>query len=264
MDDAFLRDVEGAPPGALHLWWLGQSGFLVKLDEHYLLLDPYLSDSLTEKYQGTPTPHVRMTRRVVDPARLGFVDVVTSSHGHTDHLDPVTLHALRPRALVCPAGLRDLALERAEVVPQVVDVDETVAVGGFRFTGLRADHDVPGGALGFVVECGLWTLYHSGDTAAYSGLGQRLRPFTLDIALLPINGQLGNMDGGEAARVAKEAGARLAIPCHYDMFEFNTAAPDDFVATCASLEQPCRVLRAGERLTVSAQAPAWGSPRRAV
>jgi len=72
------------------------------------------------------------------------------------------------------------------------------------------------------------------------------------------------MDGGEAARVAKEAGARLAIPCHYDMFEFNTAAPDDFVATCASLEQPCRVLRAGERLTVSAQAPAWGSPRRAV
>ena len=95
-----------------------------------------------------------MTRRVVDPARLGFVDVVTSSHGHTDHLDPVTLRPLRPRALVCPAGLRDLALERAGVVPQVVDVDETVAVGGFRFTAVRADHDVPGGAVGFVVECG--------------------------------------------------------------------------------------------------------------
>ena len=51
-DDAFLRDVEGAPAGALHLWWLGQSGFLVKLDDRYLLLDPYLSDSLTEKYEG--------------------------------------------------------------------------------------------------------------------------------------------------------------------------------------------------------------------
>jgi L-ascorbate metabolism protein UlaG (beta-lactamase superfamily) len=64
------------------------------------------------------------------------------------------------------------------------------------------------------------------------------------------------MDGGEAARVANEAGARLAIPCHFDMFEFNTAAPDDFVETCASLGQPFRVLRAGERLTISAEAPA--------
>jgi L-ascorbate metabolism protein UlaG (beta-lactamase superfamily) len=256
MDDAFLRDVEDAPAGALHLWWLGQSGFLVKLDDHYLLLDPYLSDSLTEKYEGTPTPHVRMTRRVVDPARLGFVDVVTSSHGHTDHLDPLTLQAIRPRALVCPAGLRDLASERARVVPQVVDVDETVVIGGFRFTTVRADHDAPGGAVGFVVDCGRWTLYHSGDTTAYAGLSQRLRPFALDVALLPINGQLGNMNGGEAARVAKEAEARLAVPCHFDMFEFNTAAPDDFVETCASLGQPCRVLRAGARLTVPVEARA--------
>lgn len=228
----------------------------MKLDDRSLLLDPYLSDSLTEKYERTPTPHVRMTRRVVEPARLGFVDVVTSSHGHTDHLDPVTLQALQPRALVCPAALRDLASERAGVVPHVIEVDETVEVAGFRFTAVRADHDVPGGAVGFVVECGRWKVYHSGDTTAYAGLGQRLRPFALDIALLPINGQLGNMDGAEAARVAKEAGARLAIPCHYDMFEFNTAAPDDFVVTCASLGQPYRVLRAAERLTISAQAPA--------
>src|SRR5439155_813953 len=89
--------VEEAPASALHLWWLGQSGFLVKLDDRYLLLDPYLSDSLTEKYEGTPTPHVRMTRRVVDPARLAFVDVVTASHGHTDHLDPLTLRGSRTR-----------------------------------------------------------------------------------------------------------------------------------------------------------------------
>ena len=139
-DDAFLRDVEEAPASALHLWWLGQSGFLVKLDDRYLLLDPYLSDSLTEKYEGTPTPHVRMTRRVVDPARLAFVDVVTASHGHTDHLDPLTLRALRPRALVCPTGLQALAVERADVFPHVVDVDQTVAVEGFRFTAVRAEH----------------------------------------------------------------------------------------------------------------------------
>jgi L-ascorbate metabolism protein UlaG (beta-lactamase superfamily) len=252
-DDAFLRDVEEAGAGALHLWWLGQSGFLVKVDDRHLLFDPYLSDSLTEKYEGTPTPHVRMTRRVIDPVCLGFADVVTSSHGHTDHLDPPTLRALRPRALVCPPGLRTLAVERAELDPVVVDVDETVEVVGFRFTAVRADHDAPGGAVGFVVELGPWTIYHSGDTTAYEGLGLALRRFAPDVALLPINGKLGNMDGRGAARVAREAQATLAVPCHFEMFEFNTASPDEFVEECAGLGQPWRVLRAGERLTIVAR-----------
>ena len=102
-----------------------QSGFLVKFGRSYLLFDPYLSDSLTGKNEGTGTPHVRMTRRVVDPARLGFVDVVTSSHGHTDHLDPPTLRALKPRVLVCPSGSRELAQERA-------GVDRTDSMSGKR------------------------------------------------------------------------------------------------------------------------------------
>jgi L-ascorbate metabolism protein UlaG (beta-lactamase superfamily) len=52
---------------------------------------PHLSDSLTKKYAGTNKPHVRMTERVIAPERLDFLDVVTSSHNHTDHLDGVTL-----------------------------------------------------------------------------------------------------------------------------------------------------------------------------
>src|SRR5207244_8204864 len=153
-DDAFIADVERAPAGALHLWWLGQSGFLVKCDGRHLLLDPYLSDSLTEKYAGTATPHVRMSRRLVDPARLRFVDVVASSHSHTDHLDPVTLKALAPRALVCPAAARKLAQERAGVEPLPVEEGETVVVAGFALTAVRAEHDAPGGALGYLVRCG--------------------------------------------------------------------------------------------------------------
>lgn len=103
-----------------------------------------------------------------------------------------------------------------------------------------------------MVECGPWTLYHSGDTAAYAGLGERLRAFAPNLAILPINGNLGNMDGRDAARIAKEARVGVAVPCHFEMFEFNTASPDEFVAECATLGQPCRVVRAGERLTLSA------------
>src|SRR5258708_6501531 len=92
-DDGFLKHVAAAreESGNLLIWWLGQSGFLVYWAGHHLLLDPYLSDSLTLKYANTDKPHVRMTERVVAPERLNFIDVVTSSHNHTDHLDPDTL-----------------------------------------------------------------------------------------------------------------------------------------------------------------------------
>ncbi|MGI9175667.1 MAG: MBL fold metallo-hydrolase, partial [Rhodothermales bacterium] len=70
--DAFLTDVRHArqEPDTLHVWWLGQSGFLVQWQGRYLLFDPYLSDSLTKKYADTDKPHVRMTARVVEPGRL--------------------------------------------------------------------------------------------------------------------------------------------------------------------------------------------------
>jgi L-ascorbate metabolism protein UlaG (beta-lactamase superfamily) len=43
----------------------------------------------------------------------------------------------------------------------------------------------------------------------------------------------------------------VAIPCHYEMFEFNTADPADFVRQCERLGQPCYVLRAGQRFSLA-------------
>src|SRR5215831_20240085 len=91
-DEAFLADVRRAlSSGGFHLWWLGQSGFLVVNNGRALLLDPYLSDSLTRKYAGTDKPHERMTERVIAPEKLTFIAAATCSHNHTDHLDPETL-----------------------------------------------------------------------------------------------------------------------------------------------------------------------------
>jgi L-ascorbate metabolism protein UlaG (beta-lactamase superfamily) len=113
--------------------------------------------------------------------------------------------------------------------------------------------------LGYVVELGPWRIYHSGDTLLYAGMVERLRAVgQIDLALLPINGNrperrvAGNLDGREAAQLAHEIGARLVVPCHYEMFEFNTADPRElFVPECERLGQAYRVLRAGESLTMS-------------
>jgi L-ascorbate metabolism protein UlaG (beta-lactamase superfamily) len=267
--DAFLQDVEEARQvtDAFHLWWLGQSGYLVQWQGRHLLIDPYLSDSLTEKYARTDKPHVRMTALVVEPEKLDFIDAITSSHNHTDHLDPDTLTPLmaaNPNVkLIVPEANRQFAAERLGVHPGVLtgaDDGITVTAAGFTFTGVAAAHenleqDEEGRHrfLGYIIQFGPWTLYHSGDTVRYDGLVERLQRWPIDVAILPINGRAperrvaGNLNGPEAARLAKEAGAHLAIPCHYEMFEFNTASPDEFVAEASRLGQPYQLLRAGER-----------------
>lgn len=273
-DDFLLADIESArnEPDALHIWWLGQSGFLLQHNGRHLLFDPYLSDSLSEKYAHTDKPHVRMSERVIFPGHLGMVDVVTSSHNHTDHLDYNTLFPLFAAnwdmQFVIPEANRSFVLERlgkglGRNQPIGLTDGQTVSVGEFVFHGVPAAHndlerDAEGRCrfMGFVVEIGPYRVYHSGDTLWYEGMVDTLRPFNVDVAFLPINGNkperrvAGNLDPDEAARLGRDIGAKLVIPHHYDLFEFNTADPADFVNACQVYGTPYRVLQLGERLSI--------------
>jgi L-ascorbate metabolism protein UlaG (beta-lactamase superfamily) len=268
-DDALLADIRASDrrDGSFRLWWLGQSGFLLQWQGVHVLLDPYLSDSLTRKYSQTDKPHVRMTELVIDPARLAFVDIATSTHNHTDHLDAETLGPILARnpglKLVIAEANRGFAADRLGIDPALpvgVDDGSTVEVSGIRFSGIASAHesverDEQGRSrfLGYVVQFGNWTIYHSGDTVRYPGMAEKLRPFGIQVALLPINGRAperrvpGNLFGQEAAQLAKDMAAELVIPCHFDMFAFNTASPDEFRRECARLDQAFRVLQCGEK-----------------
>ena len=266
--DALLADIRASDKrdGNFRLWWLGQSGFLLQWQGVHVLLDPYLSDSLTKKYSQTDKPHVRMTELVIDPARLSFVDVVTSSHNHTDHLDAETLVRIltgdpRPKLVIAESN-RAFAADRLSIDPAIpigVDDGTTVEVSSIRFSGVASAHetverDEQGRArfLGYVLQFGEWVVYHSGDTIRYSGMAEKLKTFGVHVALLPINGRAperrvaGNLSGPEAAQLAKDISAKVVIPCHFEMFEFNTAPPEEFVNECRRMGQPCQVLRCGE------------------
>ena len=191
-DDALLEHIRQVDPRSVQftVWWLGQSGFLIHWHGQFLLFDPYLSDSLTKKYAHTDKPHVRMTELVIDPGRLDFVDVVTSSHNHTDHLDADTLlpmmRANPKMQLVIPEANRNFVVERLGCAPDFpigLNDGEQTTIGFFTLHGLPAAHnelerDDRGNCryMGYVARFGPWTVYHSGDTLWYDGLEAALAP----------------------------------------------------------------------------------------
>ena len=279
MDNQFLASIKESPRenGHFNLWWLGQSGYLIQWNRatgnstssRHLLIDPYLSNSLTRKYADTDKPHIRMTEIIIDPTQLDFVDVVTSSHNHTDHLDADTLIPLmdlnQKMKIVVPAANRNFAADRLQVdTKQLIgsDAGKSMTIADIVINGVPAAHetletDANGRHhfLGYVFQFGEWTIYHSGDTMLYDGMVTQLKRWEIDLAILPINGAdpsrqvSGNLDGSQAVWLAQQIGAKLVIPCHYEMFEFNTVSQDLFLAEAKEQKQNYCLLKCGERFS---------------
>lgn len=237
----------GAPDAAregLALYWLGQAGFLVESASHRILIDPYLSNGLGIKYRDTVRPHIRMSPVPIAPEALRDIDIVLASHGHGDHLDPMTIGpvaAANPDCLfVVPSSCAERALSSG------VPPERLVEANAFSSLDVRgvAIHPIPSAheelaiddhgrllALGFVIELAGVTVYHSGDCAPYPGLVDNLSHFEVDLGLLPVNGRdpelsaagiLGNFSLEEAVSLAERAGFGAAIGHHFGMFAFNT------------------------------------------
>jgi L-ascorbate metabolism protein UlaG (beta-lactamase superfamily) len=249
-----------------YIWWLGQSGYLLQWNGKRVLLDPYLSDSLTRKYAATDKPHTRMSELVIYPSLLKGISIVSSSHNHTDHLDAETLQPVLANnpgiSFVIPEANRAFIAERVGCVPGFLsglNDGEAFSKDGYTFHAVPAKHneierDENGCCryLGYIICFGGYSIYHSGDTLWYDEMIHQLKPFHTDLALLPINGNkperkvAGNLDTREAALLGKAIKTGCVIPCHYDMFSFNTANPDDFAREATALQQPYRILRGGE------------------
>ena len=144
-----------------------------------------------------------MTDLVIDPAKLSFVDIVTSTHNHTDNLDAETLLPILAASpglkLVIAEANRGFVADRLKIdACAAIGLDDgtSVEISGIRFSGIASAHealerDERGRAkyLGYVLQFGGWTIYHSGDTVRYEGMSEKLRPVKIDVALLPINGR---------------------------------------------------------------------------
>lgn len=256
--DGALAQILAEPPGSsVSLYWLGQAGFVIDGGGHRLVIDPYLSDSLAEKYRATTYPHTRMMAAPVAPHDIGHVDLVLATHAHTDHLDGATLSPLltaNPRAsLLAPAAMADVALARGGIGREcLITMDAGQAaqpLAEVHIRATRAAHeelrrDAAGRHLflGYGITLAGKTIFHSGDTVPYAGQVEEVAALKADLALLPVNGRdpqraeqgvPGNLHLSEAVELAANAGIAAMIAHHFDLFTFNTIARAEIDALAA-------------------------------
>lgn len=248
-------------PGTVVLWWLYQAGVAVKTPGGTIvLIDPYLSDSVTRSY-GLP----RAVAAPLDPAEA-HADALLATHSHEDHLDPDCIEPFlshdRSRFIGPPTATD-------KVVAAGIDPARTTAVGrGDLITlgdlSVRAVHarhmfglEPTPDAVGYLLECGDVRVYHSGDTEYDSEIVADTRGVTA--SLICINGTTGNMNAHEAAMLAWLQGATVAIPFHYGLWrdadygEGATLDPQLFVSTYHRLAPDGRthILEPAEPLVIS-------------
>jgi L-ascorbate metabolism protein UlaG (beta-lactamase superfamily) len=201
---------------ALDVRFLGHSTVTLDAGDIRILTDPFLRERLGPLRRHGPTPV---------PASIGRVDVVVVSHAHPDHFDRASLKAILGDPLVIvPRGLGG-AVRRTGLRARELVVGEQVAIAPrWTITAVPARHwrwpAAPAAAtLGYLIEGpGRVGIYFAGDTARFGGL----RDLTgrVDLALLPIGSWgphtgPGHLSPRSAAQVARDVGARVAVPIHW-------------------------------------------------
>ena len=256
--------------GKLALFWLGGAGFVFRTAAgRTLAIDPYLSDSLDHYYSWKRLP----LSPIALPARALQADLVLATHAHEDHLDPETIPDLvaAGQALIAGPGMCTSAM-RAWGVPEErmaeINRGERRTLAGFDVAAVLAHHVSPAGAqtpdaVGFVVDLDGIIVYHTGDTLYHPDL-QAVRARRPHVLLVCINGQYGNMNPEEAARLTSEIEPAVVIPMHWGLVAENTAEPGAFVRALAATGSRARpvVMLPGDTFISSFAASWFGTGER--
>ena len=167
------------------------------------------------------------------PEELPRIDLCLVSHDHWDHMDVPTLRAVGAPVL---AGLgTDGPLAREKVIHRGLRWWQSVTFRGVTITFVPAQH-FSGRGLGnrdrtlwggWVIQGPSATLYHSGDTAYFSGFREIARRFPgIDVAMLPIGAydprwfmESVHVDPEQAVQAFEDLGARTFVAMHWGTFK---------------------------------------------
>lgn len=229
--------------GQLAIFWFGQAGFVFKTASGRVIgIDPYFTDYVlrSEKLAGFK----RLTPPPCGMDEIVFDDLLIS-HEHGDHFDADAIETLMANGkthvytnCVCAQKMRDMGLDMSRVT--VLEKNVRHELGEYTLTAMDCDHGaLAPEALGFMLDFGFTRVYYAGDTApSWERLEEplRIRP---EIAILPINGAYGNLNGTQAAEYAGKLGCKVCIPCHFWTFPLHHGDPQEIIDAIGTAAPDC-------------------------
>jgi L-ascorbate metabolism protein UlaG (beta-lactamase superfamily) len=241
-----IEEIEQTITPTPTLWWLGHAGFVVRFATITFYVDPYLS----------------CAGSLLDPGQIRHADLILATHAHARHLDAASivpmLAACSRAKVVLPKSTSEHAHAAGIDYARMTTTDSDLRVEYWKDNLYGRVYAVPsahpqldwtasGGYpyLGYLIRFGRWTIYHAGDCAPYEGLAGRLRPFNVNVALLPVGGR--NFSASDAAGLASDIGARWLVPMHTSSAD-ESAFVDHMLGQRP--DQSFKVFEPGEKWTV--------------
>jgi L-ascorbate metabolism protein UlaG (beta-lactamase superfamily) len=220
------------------------------------------------------------TRRDRDLAKLGKVDLILVTHGHSDHVGTVgrTDGSCDAAELAKRTGAK--VFGPAGLIQTMIDIGWLTAEQGVRFgkggkvqplgpqitiTQVRAEHSSeltttdpatkkttthPGGEpAGFIVQLeNGFKLYHMGDTGLFGDMKLIADYYKPDLILMPIGGHF-VMDPQDAAYATREwLKPKFVIPIHYGTFPVLKGTPQEYMAALGQTTTKVFPINPGDRL----------------
>ncbi|MEI7961642.1 MAG: MBL fold metallo-hydrolase [archaeon] len=178
-----------------------QSCFLIQYKEIRVLIDP-----------GNMQTDDAMINACKNP------DLILITHKHADHFDEELVKKLiSANTKIYSSHEVAEAFSNTNIFP--TRENNILMIGGLNIQATKAIHGytplLKGGkeieeGLGFLIDDGIKTIYHTGDTISFQN------HYACNLILLPFNDHGLVMGPFDAALYAKETGATMVVPMHYD------------------------------------------------
>jgi L-ascorbate metabolism protein UlaG (beta-lactamase superfamily) len=229
---------------ANRLTWIGHAGFeIVSHGGTRVLIDPWVSDN-----PAVP-PAYADTIRYSAPSTRPAVIVVTHPHG--DHDADVARLARMSGARVVATGDHLQQMKIPDDQQLSINIGGVQQVGDVTIHAVPAMHSVePGRALGYVLRFRDGrSLYHTGDTWAFSDMALIEEYFHPTVLLVASGGGRAGQDPATAAKVARTYfRAQIVIPMHYGSLPPPFATREQVTAAFGD-DPPVRLITPGMEIS---------------